>query len=158
MKREFAVLVGIYNNTIVLTKRAANLRSFAGHVCFPGGMIEAGDLSATEAAIREFGEELQFEGIIKPVFCLERVYSPTANSVVYPIVARLDGKIGGFNISEVERIIYLPLIKLEHGLFVVNPDFPNIRHNWCFNYEVDFIWGLTAYILKNFCEYKKNLI
>lgn len=158
MMRESAVLLGIYDDTIVLTKRSSNLRSFTGHVCLPGGGVESLDVGITEAAIREFNEEIQYSGQIEALFCLDKSFSPVATHYIYPIVARLEGYISGFSPEEVDKIIYLPLKNLTHELFIINPNLPSIKHNWCFSYDGEFIWGLTAHILKTFCDYKKYLI
>ncbi|MEM4645726.1 MAG: CoA pyrophosphatase, partial [Archaeoglobaceae archaeon] len=55
-----AVLVPILKCTdskIVMIKRGKNLTRSAGHVAFPGGMIEGGE-DVVETALREFEEEL----------------------------------------------------------------------------------------------------
>ncbi|MEM3391420.1 MAG: CoA pyrophosphatase [Archaeoglobaceae archaeon] len=55
-----AVLVPILecrDSKIVMIKRGKNLTRSAGHVAFPGGMMEEGE-SATETALREVEEEL----------------------------------------------------------------------------------------------------
>ncbi|MDW7990009.1 MAG: CoA pyrophosphatase [Archaeoglobaceae archaeon] len=55
-----AVLVPILecsSSKIVMIKRGTNLTRSAGHVAFPGGMIEEGE-DVVETALREFEEEL----------------------------------------------------------------------------------------------------
>jgi len=44
--------------TVLLTQRAATLKDHAGQVSFPGGRIEAHDLDAWRAALREAHEEI----------------------------------------------------------------------------------------------------
>ncbi len=57
-----AVLVPVVahprGTTVLLTRRARHLASHAGQVSFPGGKIEPGDSSATDAALRETEEEI----------------------------------------------------------------------------------------------------
>ena len=154
-----AVLVGVYRDSIVLTKRSALLRTFSGHICLPGGGFESlSDNDFTMTAIREFKEEVIFNGSVTPILCLTPEFSPTAKHRIYPIVARLDGNVNGFNQSEVEKILYLKLQDLHPELFKLNAQMPHIMHNQCFNYEGEFVWGLTAQILKTLCLYKDNIL
>lgn len=57
-----AVLVPIVDRgddlTVLLTLRATDLKQHAGQISFPGGRMEAGDVDATAAALREAGEEI----------------------------------------------------------------------------------------------------
>ena len=158
MAGHFAVLVGIYNDSIVLTKRAKELRAFHGQICLPGGAYDPTDNDYTMTAIREFYEEVNFEGEVNPFFCFTPEFSPVAKSNIYPILARLNGKINGFNHQEVEKIFYLKLSDLVDNLFKINPNIVRTFHNWCFDYDGEFVWGLTAQILKNLCCYKEVLL
>ncbi len=59
-KTTAAVLVPIVDGTdpkLVMIKRSINLARSAGHIAFPGGMIEKGE-NEVEAALREVEEEL----------------------------------------------------------------------------------------------------
>ena len=56
-----AVLLPIINHaagpTLLVTRRQAQIR-FAGHICFPGGRVDAVDESLVETALRETREEI----------------------------------------------------------------------------------------------------
>ena len=55
-------------------------------------------------------------------------YSIVSQQQVYPVIARLDGEITDVNQDEVERLIMLPLSKLEDTNFYIHPDYPEIKH------------------------------
>lgn len=143
-------MIGIYADCIVLTKRSANLRSFTGHVCLPGGQFDLVDNGIVDTAVREFSEEINFTGEITPIFCMLPECSVVSGHAVYPVVAKLEGSIEGFNLDEVDKIIYLNKDDLTETLFQINPNYPNIVHNKCFYYANEFTWGLTAHILYKF--------
>ncbi|AAB89052.1 MULTISPECIES: CoA pyrophosphatase [Archaeoglobus] len=59
-KTDAAVVVPVFDEKcpkIVMIKRSKGLNRSAGHIAFPGGMIEDGE-NEVEAALREFEEEL----------------------------------------------------------------------------------------------------
>ena len=154
----YAVLIGIHQDGIILTKRAHTLRTFPGHICLPGGKFDKTDTDLTATAVREFYEEVNFAGTVSPFFCLNPEFSPTAKENLYPIVARLKGEVNSFNPDEVSKILCLNLADLNHTLFRVNSELPHIRHNWCFDYAGEYVWGVTASILKNLCFYKEQIL
>src|SRR5882757_8488300 len=56
-----AVLVAVVDRevpTVILTQRTADLASHAGQIAFPGGKIDAGDVTPVGAALREAEEEI----------------------------------------------------------------------------------------------------
>lgn len=153
-----AVLLGVLDDTIILTKRSTKLRSFSGHVCLPGGRCDDSDQSYVETAIREFNEELSFDGSIKPLFYLLPETSIVSNQSVYPIVAKLDGQITGFSHDEVDKVILLNINKVSTIDFMINQEYPMIKHNRVLQYNGEIIWGLTAHILYHFFTNYKDLI
>lgn len=153
-----AVLLGLFDHNIVLTKRSMKLRSFSGHICFPGGRCDESDLSYTDTALREFNEELEFDGSIKPILNLLPETSIISGQSVYPIVARLDGEISGFSIDEVEKVIILNTLQISPDDFIINKDYPLIKHNRVLEYNGEVIWGLTAHILYHFLKNYQKLI
>lgn len=150
------VLIGIYEEYIILTKRSAQLRSFTGHVCLPGGKYDFSDHSIVDTAVREFYEEVFFSGNVNPLFCMMPESSIKTGQYVYPVVALLDGgSVRGFNQDEVEKLIFLKYEDLKESIFKINSDYPQIKHNKCFDYEGEFVWGLTAHILFKFTQQYK---
>lgn len=157
MRSPAAVLVGLLNNHIVLTKRSAGLRSFSQHVCLPGGMQDYSDTTLVNTAIREFNEEVTFNGNLRTLACMYPEYSIVSQQQVYPVIARLDGEITGVNQDEVDRLIMLPLKQLEDSNFYIHPHYPGIKHRFCLDYDNELIWGLTAYILYKFKDIKSYI-
>ncbi len=168
------------NIYILFEKRAKNLRTHPGQICFPGGRIELNE-TPLQAALRESFEELNLKNdsinIITP---LDLFISPF-NVLIHPFLAEIhniDSII--INPSEVEEIVYIPLsffLETEPQRYtnaiqlVPNDDFPYEmvpdKKNHQFDigsYEILFydyngiiIWGLTARILHNFiCYFKAN--
>lgn len=146
------VLIGVWDDKIILTKRSANLRSFTSQVCLPGGKYDELDNEITATALREFQEEIYFSGTIDVLGCLYPEASIVSGQLVYPVIANLCGEVSGFNHDEVERLILLDIAKLNEDIFYINPDYPNIRHNRCFDCDGERVWGLTAYILYEFLQ------
>ena len=157
MREPAAVLLGILpGKGLVLTKRAASLRSFTGHICLPGGKKEPSDFDLTAAAIREFKEEVYFQGIVEPLFCMLPEFSIVSQQGVFPVIAQLNGEIYGVNPEEVERYFILPFSELMPTKFVLNTEYSTIKHNQCLYYNNEQIWGLTAHILYQFTKYYKR--
>lgn len=154
------VLIGVYDGAIILTKRSMNLRSFTGHVCLPGGKVDKTDESVIATAMREFCEEIYFSGNIQPLFCMLPESSLMTGQCVYPVVAILDGEVTGYNSEEVEKVMYLKVDDLKTDFFEINPNYPLIKHNRCFSYDGELIWGLTAHILYKIAQidFIRNII
>ncbi|MBX9597562.1 MAG: CoA pyrophosphatase [Burkholderiales bacterium] len=157
MRNPAAVLLGLLNSHIVLTKRSAGLRSFSQHICLPGGMQDYSDKTMVNTAIREFNEELIFNGNLETVACMYPECSIVSQQQVYPVIAHLDGEITGVNQDEVDRLIMLPLEQLEDSNFYIHPHYPDIKHRFCLDYDNELIWGLTAYILYKFKDIKSYI-
>jgi hypothetical protein len=81
-----AVLLGLLNSHIVLTKRSAGLRSFSQHICLPGGMQDYSDKTMVNTAIREFNEELIFNGALLKFKWVSMLYSLWRNPT-YPLLS-----------------------------------------------------------------------
>lgn len=84
-----AVLVGIIDEHIILTKRSSKLRSFAGHISFAGGKYDQIDHTLEHTAIREFNEEIMFDGSLNIITEMQEQKSVTNNMRVLPFIAKL---------------------------------------------------------------------
>lgn len=149
-----AVLVGIVHGArpgVLLTKRAAHLKSHAGQVAFPGGRIEPSDASVEAAALREAHEEIGLQpGDVELAGRLPD-YVTGSGFRIAPVLALLpDGLPLLPAEAEVEAIFVLPLATL------LDPDAPERRRAlfrgrsrefWVWPHPDHYIWGATAAIL-----------
>ena len=72
---------------ILVTTRAATLRSHAGQAAFPGGRIDPQDPGPVEAALREAEEEAGVEPASVEVFAqLPELYLPPSDFLVTPVL------------------------------------------------------------------------
>ena len=149
-----AVLVPVVHGErpgILLTKRAATLKSHAGQVAFPGGRVERTDASIEAAALREAQEEVGLQP--RDVELVGRLpdYLTGSGFRISPVLALLpDGLVLTPAESEVEAIFTLPLSVL------LDPAAPErrraafrgrMREFWVWPHPEHYIWGATAAIL-----------
>jgi 8-oxo-dGTP pyrophosphatase MutT (NUDIX family) len=156
-----AVLVPLFelhgDVRVILTRRAAHLRSHTGEVSFPGGRLDAGE-TPLDAALREAAEEVgmavsatQIIGQLAPIATI------SASSSITPFVAVLDDRPTlRPNPGEVERAFDVALAELlADGVF---------REEWWqladggerpmyfFDLADDIVWGATARMLYELLE------
>lgn len=141
---------------VLLTLRSQNLPSHKGHISFPGGACEEGDKDILETALRETYEEVG----IKPneVTVLGKLDDVIAvsNHTVTPIVGVIpypyDFKV---STEEIDELVEVPLS------FFMNPQNCRIEPKmfrgrevrvYYYQYGKFLVWGLTAYILREFLE------
>ncbi len=164
--RPAAVLVALYDGDgearVVLTRRAAHMRSHRSEVSFPGGRMEPGE-SPEEAAMREASEEVGLDpGQVTVVGRLSPLSTHTSHSWLVPVVATLDRPPAlKPQPAEVDRAFDVALVDLvadgtfreerwplpaaaagdeggsETGWFPV----------WFFELPGDTVWGATAKVL-----------
>ncbi|MEI6769345.1 MAG: CoA pyrophosphatase [Betaproteobacteria bacterium] len=160
-KREAAVLVGLvlrHEVTLLLTQRAAHLKTHSGQVAFPGGKVDPQDTSVEAAALREAHEEVGLEvHHVQVVGRLPVLETGTAFRIT-PVVALIDPLHEiNFNANEVAHVFEVPMSflmdpsnhrkhRLEHQ--------GQTREWYSMPYKVDgqehFIWGATASMIRNF--------
>ena len=97
--------------SLILTKRAANLRHHAGQVAFPGGMWESDDKSLTETALREASEEIGLSRESVEIIAMLPPASPWRRDIdVTPFVSTVVGDLDlTANPDEIESIFDVPL-------------------------------------------------
>ena len=152
--RPAAVLVPIIDGSepsVLLTLRAATLRSHAGQVAFPGGRIEPEDASPEAAAWGVAQEESGLDPALVELAGRLPYYVTGTGFHVTPILALLpEGVPLLASPDEVAAIFTLPLST------VMDPAAPEQRTRmfrgrerrfWVWPHEEHYIWGATAAIL-----------
>jgi 8-oxo-dGTP pyrophosphatase MutT (NUDIX family) len=153
--RPAAVLIPVVEHaqpTVLLTQRAAHLNDHAGQISFPGGKIDATDVSPLDAALREAWEEIGLSReFIDPIGYLD-LYATGFGFRILPTLARVKP---GFelriNETEVDDAFEVPLSFLmdpaNHQLH--SKEFRGMeRSYYAMPFAERYIWGATAGILR----------
>lgn len=141
---------------IVLTERAASMRSHPGQISFPGGRSDSTDTDAVETALRESHEEVGLVGDdVIVVGQLPSLWIPPSNHDVTPVIAYHPGD-PNLHVSspdEVERVLSVrigDLMDPRHRFSVVHPS------GWTgpgFDIGTTVpLWGFTAGIISRLFE------
>ena len=153
--RPSAVLVALFDDgggpEVLLTRRNKNLRSHPGEVSFPGGRLDPGE-DAAAGALREAVEEVGIDPTrVEVVGQLDHIATYVSNSLIVPVVARLDGRpVLRPNAAEVERAFTVPLRYLVAPEVYRGEIWPRDGDQlrvMFFELEDETIWGATARLL-----------
>lgn len=156
-ERTSAVLVPLYETrqgaTVILTRRAAGLRSHSQEVSFPGGGHEVDDADHWATALREAHEEIGLDPVAPRLLGeLDRWMTVGSRSWIHTYVAELtDVPELVPDPAEVELILHVPLMELlVEGVFSEElwPIDGSIRTVTFFELAGDTVWGATAAILR----------
>jgi 8-oxo-dGTP pyrophosphatase MutT (NUDIX family) len=141
--------------TLLFTQRTDHLTDHGGQVSFPGGRVEATDISAIETALRETEEEIGLDRRHVEVIGILPDYFTGTGFRVTPVVAIVHPP---FDVIadpfEVAEIFEVPLAFLMDGMNHQrrSAEFPNgigRRTFYTMPYDRFFIWGATAGMLRN---------
>lgn len=154
-----AVLIPLYTHrgevNVILTRRAAHLRTHSREVAFPGGGQEPGDADLWETAVRETREEIGLDPAeVARVGELDPFFTVGSDSLVHSYVAELPaGRPAALrpDPSEVEKILHVPLGQLLVPDVYRQELWPrdgSMRPINFFEIPGDTIWGATAAILR----------
>ena len=158
--RKSAVLVPLYEDKgelhVILTRRAAHLRSHSLEVSFPGGGQEEADASLWETALREAREEISLNtDLVECIGQLPTFRTVGSKSLVHPFVSVIrGGRPEGLILdpTEVEHILYVPMSELlRDDVFHKELwEIPAIGHVTVNFFELygDTVWGATAAMLR----------
>ena len=142
--------------TVLFTQRTAHLRDHAGQISFPGGRVEAEDLSPSHTALRETEEEIGLSRERIEILGFLPEYRTGTGFRVTPVVALVQPP---FNLLpdpfEVAEVFEVPLAFLldpanhqQHSLHYRGA----LRHYFAMPYGDYFIWGATAGMIRSLSE------
>jgi len=152
-----AVLVPIVAHatgyTVLLTQRTAHLKDHGGQISFPGGRVEAEDLSPADTALRETEEDIGLaRSQIKVLGFLPEYRTGTGFRVI-PVVAVVQPPFelmpDPFEVAEVFEVplafLLDPANHQRHSMHYRGA----LRHYFAMPYGEYFIWGATAGMIRS---------
>jgi 8-oxo-dGTP pyrophosphatase MutT (NUDIX family) len=158
--RPAAVLVPVVlrpdGPAILLTERAAHLRTHSGQIAFPGGKMDPADPTPLAAALREAEEEIGLDAReVEPIGYLDP-YLSSSNFFVVPVVGLVPAGVQlRLNPDEVASVFEVPLAflmdEVNHELHCREWN-GRIRQYYAMPFGARYIWGVTAGILRNMYE------
>lgn len=142
--------------SVLFTLRAAHLRHHAGQISFPGGGIDAADVDAIAAALRETEEETGIDpGDIEPFGFLD-AFDTVSGYRVMPVAAFVRGTYSlHMAAGEVDEVFEVPLDFLLQEANLHREQIlwqGRSRTIHAFEWDGRRIWGATAAMLKNLID------
>jgi 8-oxo-dGTP pyrophosphatase MutT (NUDIX family) len=136
---------------LLLTRRSASLRRQPNDISFPGGAIDARDVSALEAALRESEEEVGLRpGDVELLGQLdERAtvtgfhLTPFVGAVAGPYSFRLNHEVAELILAPLSRLREPEALRIETRLLSSGRRGPAYR----FQYGQHDIWGITGRLI-----------
>lgn len=135
---------------VLLTERAATMRSHPGQVSFPGGALEADDRGPVAAALREAEEETGLDPAGVDVLGeLPSLFLPPSGYVVTPVLARWRSPsvVSAVDEAEVARVVRAPLDELLEPANRFVSRHPSGYLGPAFRVQGLYVWGFTAGLL-----------
>ncbi len=153
-----AVLVPIWEDgadlRLVLTRRPDDMRTHAGDVVFPGGIIEPGDDGPVGAALREAWEEVGLPpDHVEVLGGLPPVSTRSAEMLIVPVVGRIRRPRRLIpEPGEVAAIIEPRIAELlEEGRWQAKEWAGHTL--WFYDFPQGTLWGATARIVRTLLEF-----
>ncbi|MEQ3552167.1 CoA pyrophosphatase [Pseudonocardia nematodicida] len=135
---------------VLLTERAATLRSHAGQVSFPGGRLDPGDTGPVHAALREAEEETGLDpaGVV-PLVVLPELFIPPTGYLVTPVLAHWARPVPVRVVdpAETARVLRVPLRVLTDPANRFTVRGPSGHTGPAFRCAGLVIWGFTGGLL-----------
>ncbi|WP_295006750.1 CoA pyrophosphatase [uncultured Dechloromonas sp.] len=152
----FPIVLRDDGHTVLLTQRTAHLRDHAGQISFPGGRVEAHDLTPIETALRETEEEIGLARERVEIVGFLPEYRTGTGFRVTPVVALVrppfDLQPDPFEVAEIFEVplafLIDPANHQQHSLHYRGA----LRHYFAMPYGEYFIWGATAGMIRSLSE------
>jgi 8-oxo-dGTP pyrophosphatase MutT (NUDIX family) len=155
--RKAAVLLALFEDnahlSLAFIRRASTLRAHSGEIAFPGGSVDASDLSPVMTALREAEEEIGLDRARVAVLgLLPTVFTVVSNFLITPVVGFLPHGLGTLHLqsSEVAELILAPLRSLVDPAIAHTEEWMrsgSARTVHFYDYGPYRIWGATGRIL-----------
>ena len=152
-RRRSAVLIllaeGVRGPDLLLTARAATLRSHAGQPAFPGGVAEPGE-DAVATALREAQEETGLDpATVTPVALLPDLFLPPTGYLVTPVLAHWarPGPVAVVDPAETAAVARVPLATLADPVRRGRVRFPGGQLGAAFDLPGLLVWGFTGMLV-----------
>lgn len=154
--RPAAVLVAVWNDRLLLTKRSSHLKHHPGQIAFPGGKLDPSDASLEAAALREAQEEVGLPQGHVQIWGRLPTHETVTGFIVTPILGEITTDFRPMaEAGEVDEVFTVPLSHvLDPAAYVIERR--RWRGEWRRYYAVPYgpyyIWGATARILRGLAE------
>ncbi len=154
--RPAAVLIAVWGDRLILTKRSSHLKHHPGQIALPGGKLDATDASLEAAALRESQEEVGLNPVQVTLMGRLPTHETVTGFSITPILGLVRDVFHPIpEAGEVDEVFTVPM---SHVLTPANYRIERRlwRGEWRRFYTVPYgpyyIWGATARILRGLAE------
>lgn len=138
---------------VLLLRRSDTLDNHPGQIAFPGGRVEAFDVDATAAALREAVEETGLEPSgVEPLGTLPDLSVPVSNHVVTPVAAwwTLPSVVAAVDRQETDDVFRIPVAEMldpANRVMTQHRSGSRVFSAPAFAVDGRLVWGFTAIVL-----------